>query len=121
VSGSAVQHLPDQPAADLGHNRSGALDGGRQLIQRPPQPVPHPPLRAECSAKRLLRSTPRPRPLSQISERPIACAIVRLIYSLPSLAWVPNLLATWRTRRAAAPQPATRLGPGSTSTTTTCP
>ena len=41
--GRALRRLPGQPGTGLGHDLAGALDRDRQLIQRPPQPAPHPP------------------------------------------------------------------------------
>jgi hypothetical protein len=40
--GRAVRHLPGQPGPGLRHDRPGPLDRDGQLIQRPPQPAPHP-------------------------------------------------------------------------------
>jgi hypothetical protein len=40
--GGAGWHLPGQPGPGLGHDDGGPRDRDGQLIQRPPQPSPHP-------------------------------------------------------------------------------
>jgi hypothetical protein len=37
--GRAVRHCPGHPGPGLPHDRGGALDGDRQLVQGPPQPA----------------------------------------------------------------------------------
>jgi hypothetical protein len=103
--GGAFWGLPGQPGPGLSHDRAGALDGGRQLIERPPQPSPHLPAERLGTARRPLRSTTAAS-ATVLSARPASSPVTRamawLVSSRPSLLRVRSLAAISRTRRAAA-------------------
>jgi hypothetical protein len=103
--GRAVRHLPSQPGPGLRHDRGGALDGDRQIVQRPPQSAVRPAGQCPGKCPRAVaqhRGGLRRGLLRQARQLCGDPADRLLLSSRDSFSRLRSLSAISRTRRAAA-------------------